>query len=657
LKPFVISRKTLAILLSAAVVLPASPVGALAAQVEAARGARVAVPAPVLPASAVSLPRLDAGTVPGYTPAAPLARTLPAQAAPLAPTLSAQAAPLSAAASATDQLAPGHGDNAPAAKAAPAVAAQAQLRAAQKLLAPESGSRASSAGESREKAERVWSGAAKREGESAVDLTAAEPPSSSSSGLSKPSRAPRAAALLGAAAVPAPKAAGAAAGLAGWLLPLWHSAQPYVMGAAVLAGTYAAHRGVRWAVDRLAKRGKWDPNAADTARFVATIATWSLGAAVGLHLAGASTTALITGFGVAMSLAVKKSVGNLLQGVVFLVNRPFMVGEKIRIADTMYQVEDMQLQYVTMRVIGKLAADKPDPVPAGVKLVPMKELDPLGRDKDDKGYKWVLIRETSPGPAPREGVQQMARQKYSNLAGASITIYRPYSRDHHGIIATHLGLIPKVKRPSLPVGQVLSALKETRGSLLRAALWMAVSLAFIPLLPVAKAFLAFKAVAILYPYVHGAAAFWATRQVSKFVDAFVPRLGAKLGWSRQAVIVTKLLAQAGVYFVGMSAAMRALGLEWRSVATSLGATAAAISFASSDMLGNLAQALQLRFDRPFNIGDTLRVGTDVGVVQEMNMFYVVLKVADGSHTLVPYSVIDSSELDTFESSGPDQNPK
>jgi small-conductance mechanosensitive channel len=625
-------RSLLRLCLSASLALP-SPAAASAA-------ARAVVPARTAPVSGVGLPALPLPVLPA--PASLQAATAAPAPTPALPNISAPAA---AAAAASVEAA--------AARAIEAPRAQAQLERAQAALAaaPEGAAVADPASD-RALSERVWSGA----GEAARSSDAV-PAASSASPRSTLARGRRAAAAAVAAAVAAaPGTAHADAGAAlsaaaSWLGPVWHAVQPYVEGGLVLGATYLAHRVARWAVQQLAKRAGWEPNTTDTVRFLATLSTWALGAVIGFKLAGASTTALLTGFGVAMTLAVKKTIGNLLQGVQFLVNRPFVIGDKVRVADNLYVVEDMELQYVTMRQLGKLVLEKPEVVPDGVAYVPFKDVDPLGREADDKGYKWVLVRKDAPGPGGAKDVAHEAKLRYTNLAAASLTLFRAYTPIHQ-LHKPDLGALKPRFRPLAALGAFVGAARQTpRGSVWKAVVWMGVAVALIPLLPWLERLIPWDGAAALFPYVHGLSAVWATRQVARFFERFVPLLGKRLGWSHQATVVLKLLSQVGVYFVGLSAALRALGLGWGVVGTSLGATAAAMSFASIDILGNLALSFMLRFDRPFNIGDTLRVGTDVGVVQEMNMFHVVLKVAEGSHTLVPYSVIDAASLETFPPNG------
>lgn len=445
----------------------------------------------------------------------------------------------------------------------------------------------------------------------------------------------------------------AAAGAPAWMTSAMGALHPYLVGGAVLGATWAVHKASRALVNRMAKRGKWNATTTDNVRFGVSVVTWLVGAGVGLKLAGIATTTILTTYGVAITLAVRKTVANLVQAVLILVQRPFVVEEKIRIGDVVYRVDDMQLQHVRLQVLGRLAKDAPaaDKVEKGVVVKPLADIDPLGREIDEKGNRFALVRETMPGPESKDAkaTQEFEIFTYSQLAALAVTLFRPYSPGQSKKLE-RLRLKEELDNAKRPVSKLVTAVQETGArSLVRAALWMALALALIPLLPVVQAWLGWKFLALIMPYVHGLATFVATRNVANFGGRLVPVLFAKFGRSQQAAVVARLAVELAVWGIGLSATMGAIGVQWDSVVTSLGVTAAAMTAAQTDILNNFAQAFLLRVYRPFDIGETVRLGGEVGVVEEMGMFYVVLRPASGLHVVVPYGAIDAKQLGTYES--------
>ena len=653
--------RALAVSLSAALAL--SPL-ASAAELSAVPSAAPAAPDGV--STPLSLPELSlpaADLAPAGLPLDAAAPSLPALAVPAAsPAAAERAVAAASAASAAAAAAPPGVTAAPVQSPARAAvpAARAALASAGRLAARRATKGSSWA--------RFWSGAQGPQrsleadaaaDEPAVDASLSDAPSPASRlSPAKPRTASgRIGPRLAAAAALVP-AAGRSV-LPHWALPYWSAVRPYAAAGGVFAATYAVNRVVGAAIDRLAKSRRWDANRTDTARFAGSVASWALGAAAGLKLAGASTTAIAAGFGVALTLAVKTTVSNVMQAVVFLLNRPFVIGETVRIGDRLCVVEDMQLQYVKLRVVGQLVTDKPDPIPAGFKVEPLSAVDPLGRAVDDRGAKWVLERLAAPGPDPdRPGPQaeHFLSFSYSLLAMKSITVFRAYHTTGGDRRRRALSEAP---RRRVSVGAVLQAVAQSPlGALAKAVLWTAGAVALGAGLPWLNAHLAWGLARALLPYAHGLAVLGAAHAASRYAQGFVPVLAKRLGWSREATVVAKLLSQVVVYCLGLSSGLRASGLQWKMVATSLGVTAAALTFASSGLLGSLADALLIRFNRPFKVGDTIKISDVSGVVEEINMFYVVLRTDENVHTLVPYFVFDWTEFSSFEpqASRRDDNP-
>lgn len=453
----------------------------------------------------------------------------------------------------------------------------------------------------------------------------------------------------------APLAAAHHALLPHWASPYLTMAKPLGTAGLVLGATYAVHRGVRLTIEKLAKRGNWDPNVTDTVRFTGMVATWALGMGIGIHLAGVSATTVMTTYTVAITAAIKTMVTNLMYAVFFLMNRPFVIGDTVRMGDRLFHVEDMQLQYVKMRVLGQLTADQPATVPPGFVAKPFKEVDPLGRDADDKGNKWVTVRVNAPGETPAQpgpAATPFARMDYSYIAGNTMTLFRAYDHGHARKLDAlrRLDAFASGLRDSRAKARdVLQSIKESpHGLIVKGVLWMLAAAALVPLMPIIKAHLAFQALGLILQAIHGLAVLMATRYAARFSDRFLTILGKKIGWGDQAAVVTKFLTQVVIYSIGLSSGLRASGLQWSSIFASLGVTAAASTLLYSNVLGNVGDAVRLRFSRQFRVGQTVRIGETVGVVKEMNMFYVVVQVGNDAHTLIPYSVIDSNYAETYD---------
>lgn len=148
--------------------------------------------------------------------------------------------------------------------------------------------------------------------------------------------------LAASARAPAPQAAGAwIAGLAPWL--------PYLQGAGVLLGA--------WVIDRLARKLNslfWKrigfPRYEAASRFALDVLIWGSGLNLAVKSTGMDSSTLLSSLGIpsvaiAVTLAFQsmahEDLGNLIRGAVFLLDPPFILGDRIRLNEKEYTVLDM----------------------------------------------------------------------------------------------------------------------------------------------------------------------------------------------------------------------------------------------------------------------------------------------------------------------------
>jgi small-conductance mechanosensitive channel len=386
------------------------------------------------------------------------------------------------------------------------------------------------------------------------------------------------AALLGAARVALPSR----------LPGFWTQASPYVTGTAVLLATYAVNGVARRAVGILAARLHWKPGTAAAVRLVLSVAVYAAGGAVALHTIGISTAALLATFGiggVVMTMAAKDFIGNFLEGVRTLLNRPFVIGDRIQVGAQQYTVRDMDLRYL-----------------------------------------WLA--------RPDGAVTLMT---YSQFADKIVTVFREYSGRSLADSATGLSSLLTA------AGRRLAG--APRQSLIQASLWTALGLGLAVSLPFFPALLPAHALATActwLPYAKGAVTLLASRLLEKGAVGFIRRLAEDHGWRPQVAVVLKLGAQLGIYLTGGSVALRFFGMTWSALLKSLGATSIALGWASGDIIGNLIQGFWMLISHPFAVGDVIEIGTVSGTVVDMNLNYVVLRHPDASHSLVPYAALRAS---------------
>jgi small-conductance mechanosensitive channel len=100
-------------------------------------------------------------------------------------------------------------------------------------------------------------------------------------------------------------------------------------------------------------------------------------------------------------------------------------------------------------------------------------------------------------------------------------------------------------------------------------------------------------------------------------------------------LVVARLAFVGVMALGFVTALGMLGVSVAALMTGLGLAGFALGFAFKDILGNFLAGVMLLFQRPFTIGDQVRIDAVEGMVENIRVRDTVLRAADGTLVYLP----------------------
>ncbi len=376
----------------------------------------------------------------------------------------------------------------------------------------------------------------------------------------------------------------------------WAITKPYLIGAGLLFLIYGTHRAISWGIGKLSSSFHWTPNTTDTVRFVGSAANWLLGLGLVLHFAGVSTQVIFATGGIALGLAINKTLSNLLRATLFVINRPFNLGEKIRIDDKIYQVINLNPQYVKLKFI-QIAPD--------------------------------ALAQIDPGP-------EIVYFTYSLLGNKAVELYRAYDPDDK------ISFKPLLNLGVVPFWKALKELPYT--SDIKAALWGLGLFLFGEALPLLKAHKGYHFIGAALPYLQSLFALLVSNAISRSLQKFIPLVGKYAQWDDETTALFRLALQLAANIIGISLAIGALGIHLTSLALGLGVGAAAFTLASNNILANIAQAVSLRWQNPFEVGDVIEVAGKMGEVANIGLFYIVLKTGENQHTLIPYYLLEYNEL-------------
>lgn len=121
-------------------------------------------------------------------------------------------------------------------------------------------------------------------------------------------------------------------------------------------------------------------------------------------------------------------------------------------------------------------------------------------------------------------------------------------------------------------------------------------------------------------------------------------------------LMSKFLAKALKYtfiIIVLMLALKAAGLEQISAAifTAAGASAFIFGFAFKDIGQNFIAGIILAFNRPFNINDTVEIGTNFGKVKGLEFRYTKLKTFDGKDVYIPNSDVLTKPVTNYTEDG------
>jgi small-conductance mechanosensitive channel len=134
---------------------------------------------------------------------------------------------------------------------------------------------------------------------------------------------------------------------------------------------------------------------------------------------------------------------------------------------------------------------------------------------------------------------------------------------------------------------------------------------------------------------------WIAHRVSDRINR-----AAKAGrvYAEVATLVSRAAALA-IYGIGLTIILAVLGASWTAIAAILGAATFGISLALQDVGRNFVNGIYLLIERPFRLGDWVRIGLAEGRVEEVGIRLTSLRNPASNRIIIPNSVVFSSIIE------------
>lgn len=104
-------------------------------------------------------------------------------------------------------------------------------------------------------------------------------------------------------------------------------------------------------------------------------------------------------------------------------------------------------------------------------------------------------------------------------------------------------------------------------------------------------------------------------------------------------ILVKRAMVIAIIIVGLLMVLGTLGISPAGLVAVAGAVGLAFSLAIQDILKNFFSGLYLLLERPFRVGDTIRVKDQQGIVENIGVRTTLLRTEDNIQVLVPNAVV------------------
>jgi len=137
--------------------------------------------------------------------------------------------------------------------------------------------------------------------------------------------------------------------------------------------------------------------------------------------------------------------------------------------------------------------------------------------------------------------------------------------------------------------------------------------------------------------------------MAKLVRVVARRLMLRVRLDGTVAIFLASLAYVTVLIFAIIAAVDQMGVATTSILTALGAAGLAIGLALQGSLSNFASGVLIVMLRPFRTDDTIQTGAFIGSVEEIGIFFTMLRTSDNRRIFFPNSTIMNAPIVNFSS--------
>ena len=131
--------------------------------------------------------------------------------------------------------------------------------------------------------------------------------------------------------------------------------------------------------------------------------------------------------------------------------------------------------------------------------------------------------------------------------------------------------------------------------------------------------------------------------IVRLLVAAVQRLFMKKATPQRRMVVRKIIVYSGFVIVLMTV-LAELGVKLTALLGAAGIVGIAVGFASQTSVSNIISGLFLISEKPFAVGDVIRIGSTTGIIQSIDLLSIKLRTFDNLFVRIPNEKILTSEV-------------
>jgi small-conductance mechanosensitive channel len=131
--------------------------------------------------------------------------------------------------------------------------------------------------------------------------------------------------------------------------------------------------------------------------------------------------------------------------------------------------------------------------------------------------------------------------------------------------------------------------------------------------------------------------------IIRIVSLLVGRITKRRLTAQTSMLVRKAINYTGAFFV-LVAVLQQLGLKLTALLGAAGVVGIAVGFASQTSMSNLISGIFLISEKPFAVGDVIKIGDTVGIVLSIDLLSVKARKFDNQFVRIPNQQIIGTQL-------------